>query len=484
MEHFDVLIVGAGLSGIGAAVHLQQRCPGKRYAILEGRAALGGTWDVFRYPGIRSDSDMHTLGYEFQPWREAKALADGPSILNYLQRTAREHGVDHHIRYRHSVRRASWSSAEARWTLEVERPDTGKSVQLSCNFLSMCAGYYSHRHGFTPEWADRERFRGTIVHPQAWPEALDYRGKKVVVIGSGATAVTLVPALARGGAEVVMLQRSPSWVLSVPARDPIANALVRVLPERMAYAATRFKNVRLQQLLYRTARARPAWMKKLLLGRVQKALGPDYDVGTHFTPRYDPWDQRLCFVPDDDLFDALRSGNASVVTDRVERFTERGLQLASGRELEADIVVTATGLELVVLGEVEVRVDGAVVDFADTWTYKGIMCSGVPNLVSTFGYVNASWTLRADLIAQWLCRLVTHMDRQGARIATPRLRPGDADMPARPWIEGFTPGYIQRSLHRFPKQGDREPWQNRQDYRHDQRALGTAPIADGVLAFE
>ncbi|HUI26685.1 MAG TPA: NAD(P)/FAD-dependent oxidoreductase, partial [Candidatus Kryptonia bacterium] len=467
VEHCDVIVVGAGLSGVGAAVHLETRCPGKSYVILEGRPSMGGTWDLFRYPGVRSDSDMHTLGYRFKPWREAKAIADGPSILSYVKETAAEYGVDRHIRYEHLATKAVWSSADATWTVEALRKDTGDTVRFTCNFLFMCAGYYSYRHGHTPEFEGRERFRGTIVHPQQWPEDLDYAGKRVVVIGSGATAMTLVPAMAKNVAHIVMLQRSPTYVVSRPDKDAIANALRRVLPEQWAYAITRWKNVALQQFFYGRTRTRPEKVKAKLIDMVRKELGPEYDVETHFTPSYNPWDQRLCLVPNSDLFEAIRSGKASIVTDHIERFTEHGILLKSGKELAADIIVTATGLSLVVLGEMQFVVDGAPVDFAQTWTYKGMMYSGVPNLVSTFGYINASWTLRADLTSEYVCRLLNHMDETGTRQVVPRLRETDHAMPVRPWIDQFSSGYMQRAMHRFPKQGDREPWINPQNYARD-----------------
>jgi cation diffusion facilitator CzcD-associated flavoprotein CzcO len=483
-EHFDVLIVGAGLSGVGAGVHLHQSCPGKTYAILEGRSSLGGTWDLFRYPGIRSDSDMHTLGYRFKPWREAKAIADGGAILKYVKETAAEYGVDRHIRFRHLATRATWSSADATWTVEAKRQDTGDTVRFTCNFLSLCAGYYSYREGHTPEFPDLDRFTGTIVHPQKWPEDLDYRGKRVVVIGSGATAMTLVPAMAPDVAHIVMLQRSPTYVVSRPDEDRIANALRRILPEHWAYGITRWKNVGLQQLLYRRTRTHPHHVKRKLLDMVKKELGPDYDVATHFTPTYNPWDQRLCLVPNSDLFASIRSGKASIVTDHIERFTEKGIKLKSGKELAADIIVTATGLNLVVLGEMQFAVDGAPVDFAKTWTYKGMMYSGVPNLVCTFGYINASWTLRADLTSEYVCRLLKHMDAVGARQVTPRLRPSDQGMPARPWIDSFSSGYMQRMMHRFPMQGDREPWINPQNYGRDKKMIRFGALEDGCLIFE
>ena len=482
-EHFDVLLVGAGLSGIGAAVHLKRRCPGKRYVILEGRPSMGGTWDLFRYPGIRSDSDMHTLGYSFKPWRDAKAIADGPAILRYVQETAAENGVDRHIRYGLRTTKASWSTDNATWTVEAQRTETGETVRFTGNFLLMCAGYYSYKKGYTPDFEGQEHFRGTIIHPQEWPEDLDYRGKKVVVIGSGATAMTLVPAMAKDVGHIVMLQRSPTYVISRPDKDIIANALRRILPEHWAYAITRWKNVALQQFIYNRTRTNPQQVKDKLLDMVRKELGPDYDVETHFTPRYNPWDQRLCLVPNSDLFEAIRSGKASMVTDEIDRFTETGIALRSGKHLDADMVVTATGLNLVVLGEMAFAVDGAPVDFAQTWTYKGMMYSGVPNLVSTFGYINASWTLRADLTAEYTCRLINHMDELGTRQVTPRLRDGDLDMPARPWIDGFSSGYMQRMMHRFPKQGDREPWINPQNYARDRKMIRFGSLEDGALVF-
>lgn len=483
MEHRDVIIVGAGLSGVGAAVHLQERCPRKSYLILEGRPRMGGTWDLFRYPGVRSDSDMHTLGYSFKPWREAKAIADGDAILKYVTETAADYAVDHHIRYEHVATRAEWSAADAAWTLQAVRKDTGETVRFRCNLLLMCAGYYSYRHGHTPEFPDRERFNGVIVHPQEWPQDLGYKDKRVVVIGSGATAMTLVPAMAKDAAHVVMLQRSPTYVVSRPDKDVVANTLRRVLPEAWAYAITRWKNVALQHFVYRRTRTHPDQVKARLLGMVRKELGPDYDVETHFTPRYDPWDQRLCLVPNGDLFAAIRSGKASVVTDHVDRFTKNGVRLASGRELVADIIVTATGLNLVMLGDMQFVVDGKPVEFAQTWTYKGMMYSDVPNLVSTFGYVNASWTLRADLTSEYVCRLLNHMDHTAARQVVPRLRPGDRDMPARPWIDQFSPNYMRRVMHQFPKQGDREPWLNPQNYVRDKKMIRHAPLEDGVLVF-
>ncbi len=482
MENADVIIVGAGLSGIGAACHLQRECPGRSYLILEGRDAMGGTWDLFRYPGIRSDSDMHTLGYDFKPWKDAKAIADGPAIREYIEETSRENDIDRHIRYRHRVTGVSWSSEDSSWTVTATRTDSGDSVQFQCNFLMMCAGYYSYRQGHTPDFPGRESFQGAVVHPQFWPEDLDYSGKKVVVIGSGATAMTLVPAMASKTASMTMLQRSPTYVISRPARDWIANTLRALLPDSWAYATTRWKNTSMQQWLYHRTRTNPQRIRKLLLDRVRKALGQEM-LEQHFTPSYNPWDQRLCLIPDEDLYEALNSGKASVVTDEIERFTEGGILLKSGRELEADIIVTATGLELVILGETEVTVDGKPIDFSKTWSYKGVMYSGVPNLISTFGYINASWTLRADLTAEYGCRLLNHMQERGATRVVPELRPGEADMPARDWIEDFSSGYMQRMMHQFPRQGDREPWINPQDYRRDRKMFREAELEDGALVF-
>ena len=476
---FDVLVVGAGLSGVGAGCHLQARCPGLGYAILEAREAIGGTWDLFRYPGVRSDSDMHTLGYAFQPWRGTNAIADGPSILGYVRETAAEHGVDRRVRFRHRVRRASWSSAEARWTVEAERTDTGEAVRFTCGFLLMCSGYYSYAEGHAPDFPGADRFRGRIVHPQFWPEDLDHAGKRVVVVGSGATAVTIVPEMAKAAAHVTMLQRSPTYVVPLPSEDRIADWLRRRLPAKLAHRIARWKNVALSAFFYRLARRRPEQTKRRIVAMAQRALGPDHDVGTHFAPRYKPWDQRLCVAPDADLFEAIRRGRASVVTDHVEAFTETGIRLRSGRELQADIVVTATGLKLNLLGAVELEVDGRRVELSEAMAYKGALLSGVPNLAAVFGYTNASWTLKADLVCEYVCRLLNHMRRRGYAAVVPRRDPAVGEEP----LLDFSSGYVQRALHTLPKQGSRRPWQLRQNYALDLLALRFGAIEDGVLEF-
>ena len=482
-EHVDVVVVGAGLSGIGAGYHLQTMSPDRSYVILEGRESLGGTWDLFKYPGVRSDSDMHTLGFSFKPWTEAKSIADGPSILQYLKQTVAQFGIDKHIRYGQLVTQAQWSSDDAQWTVTATNKATGVSNTITCSFLFMCSGYYSYKKGHTPEFTGRERFKGTVVHPQEWPLDLDYAGKRVVVIGSGATAVTIVPSMADKAAHVTMLQRSPTYMVSRPDHDVLANRLRKVLPPKMAYNLTRFKNTWRQQLVYNKTRTDPDKVKQLLLGGIQLELGADYDIAKHFTPAYNPWDQRLCLVPNGDFFKSMREGKASVVTDHITSFTETGIQLASGEHLDADIIITATGLELVTLGEMDFYVDGNQVDFAKTWTYKGFAYSDIPNMASTFGYINASWTLRSDLTAEYVCRLLNHMRKKGVAQCTPRLREQDRNMKERPWIDGFSSGYMQRMMHRMPRQGDHEPWINPQNYRRDKKMFKHSPIDDGVMQF-
>jgi cation diffusion facilitator CzcD-associated flavoprotein CzcO len=478
MEHVDVMIVGAGLSGIGAACQLSMACPNKSFAILEGRDAIGGTWDLFRYPGVRSDSDMYTLGYRFRPWRDAKAIADGPAILNYIRDTASEFGVDKEILYGHRVKQASWSSDDARWTVDVQTRDS--ATQFTCNFLYLCTGYYDYENGYTPEWKGTERFRGQIIHPQKWPENLDYKNKRVVVIGSGATAVTLVPAMAEKAEHVTMLQRSPTYIMTLPAEDRVANVLRRVFPERFSYALTRWKNVGLQMFFYVLSKKRPQTMKRLLAKGVRTELGEEYDI-THFTPTYDPWDQRLCLVPDSDLFRVIREGGASIVTDEIETFTETGLLLKSGKELHADIIVTATGLNLKLMAGLQLVVDSAPVDLSKTVAYKGMMYSDVPNSASAFGYTNASWTLKCDLTAEYVCRILNYMDGHGYRQCTPRLT--DPSIKKERVLD-FTSGYVERAIHTLPSQGSKTPWRLHQNYVKDLSMLRYGRVDDGTMEFK
>ena len=480
IEHFDVLVVGAGISGISAGYHFQTECPQRTYAILEGRDTLGGTWDLFRYPGIRSDSDMYTLGYSFRPWTSPKAIADGPSILKYLRETAEAYGIDRHIRFGHRVTRAEWSSKEARWTVTVQRGEAREETRFTCSFFVVCAGYYDYDAGYTPHFEGTERFRGRIVHPQKWTSDVAYEGKRVIVIGSGATAVTLVPELAKKAAHVTMLQRSPTYVIARPAEDSIANWLRGHLPERIAYSISRWKNVLLGMMFFVLSKHAPQFVRKLIQGEVRRQLGASYDVEKHFSPRYNPWDQRLCLVPDGDLFAAIKTGRASVVTDHIETFTEKGIRLRSGEELEADLIVTATGLALKVLGGVELTVDEDRVDLAKTMSYKGMMYTGVPNLASCIGYTNASWTLKCDLTCAYVCRLLNHMAQGGYRRCTPRV--SDPGITPEPWID-FSSGYVQRSIHLFPKQGSRAPWRLYQNYALDTLSLGFLPVEDGAMDF-
>lgn len=478
-EHFDVLIVGAGLSGIGAAYHLQKECPRKTYLILEAREAIGGTWDLFRYPGVRSDSDMYTLGYRFRPWTDAKSMADGPSILQYIRETAHEYGIDRKIRYRHRAQVASWSSADARWTIEVAAPEE-RTVRLTCSFLYMCSGYYDYAEGYMPGWPGMERFKGKIVHPQQWPQDLHYRDQRVIVIGSGATAVTLVPAIAQTARHVVMLQRSPSYVLQLPSQDRIAQWLHGKVPRSLAYLLVRWKNVFMSMYLFTSARRKPEKTKQWLMGLAQKALGPDYDVQKHFSPRYNPWDQRLCFIPDGDLFRAIRDGRASLVTDEIDTFTEKGLLLRAGEELQADIIVTATGLKLQLLGSMRVCVDAQPFQLSRALAYKGMMYNDVPNLASSFGYTNASWTLKSDLTAEYVCRLLNYMDAHGYDACTPRRR--DPSITERPAVD-LTSGYIQRARDVLPKQGSKRPWRLHQNYLLDMLEFRFASVNDGTIEF-
>ena len=476
-KHYDIIVVGAGLSGIGAAWHLQKHCPDKSFTILEGRDTIGGTWDLFRYPGIRSDSDMFTLGYGFRPWRQAKTIADGPSIKDYVIETARDCGVDKKIQFNHWITRLDWSSDDAKWT--VTATHEGREVTFTCNFLFMCSGYYRYAEGYTPDFADADKFRGRIVHPQHWPEDLDYAGKEVVVIGSGATAVTLIPSMADETAHITMLQRSPTYMISMPSVSPLAKFLSRLLPKSLVYRIMRWQRIVMQQFLFKRARAKPEKVKEFLLDQTREALGPDYDVETHFTPNYNPWEQRLCLVPDDDLFQTIKSGKASVVTDHIEAFTENGVRLRSGRELEADIIITATGLILEALGGADVTVDGQQIKPSDTYTYNGFMYSDIPNLASVFGYTNASWTLRADLVSEHVCRLINHMDETGQNIVTPKIKnPATAPEP----FMDLAAGYVKRAAAIMPKQAE-APWRHPHDYAKDVMSLRYGKIDHDALVF-
>ncbi|WP_420607233.1 flavin-containing monooxygenase [Novosphingopyxis sp.] len=479
VRHVDVLIVGAGISGIGMAVHLQRDCPGNSYAILERRADLGGTWDLFQYPGIRSDSDMHTLGFDFEPWTEQKAIADGPSIRSYLHRIADERGIKRHIRFGQKVMTAQWSSETARWTLEAAGED-GAHTYHSARYLYLASGYYDYDEGHEPEFPGRTSFGGQIVHPQFWPDDLDYAGKRVVVIGSGATAVTLVPAIAKQAAQVTMLQRTPTWYAIRPSEDALANGLRRILPDTWAYKLVRARNVLLQRFFFNRARAKPDKVGEFLHGKIREALGGEMDEKT-FTPPYNPWEQRLCLVPDADLFEALKKGDAQIVTDHIDRFDADGIRLKSGEHLAADIVVTATGLKLAVAGKIAFAIDGKPVDWSQHVYYKGAMFSNIPNLAAVFGYVNASWTLKADIVARYVCRLIAAVEAEGADYAIPHLAPEDEGEPEAAF--DFSSGYFQRAMDILPRNGAAQPWKLNQDYLLDRKILLKDPVDDGVLVF-
>lgn len=477
----DVLIIGAGLSGIGAACYLKQRCPDRSFMILEGRERMGGTWDLFRYPGIRSDSDMFTLGYAFKPWTNPKAIADGPDILSYIKETAAEYEVERAIHYNQRVVSANWDSGEAMWTVEVTNGASGDTRQVKCNFVYSCTGYYSYDNPYTPEFEGTQDFGGELFHAQHWPEGLDYRDKNVVVVGSGATAVTVVPEVAQEAAQTIMLQRSPTYMGSVPQKDEMAIKLRKWLPESWVYHLTRWKKVLMQMVIFNLARSRPQMMNRVLIGRVREELGEDYDVKTHFTPRYNVWDERLCAVPNGDMFAAIREKRVEVVTDQIDRFTPGGLLLKSGRELEADIVVLATGLNLLFLGGIELTVDGKAVTPGEHYVYRGMMLSGVPNLAQAFGYTNSSWTLKADLTAEYVCRLLNHMRKAGKRSATPVV--GAEGVEEVPMLD-FTSGYVQRSVETFPKQGGNHPWRVYQNYYKDLVSLRFSSLKDDALKLD
>jgi cation diffusion facilitator CzcD-associated flavoprotein CzcO len=479
--YFDVLIIGAGISGISAARHLQTDSPKKTFAILEGRSNIGGTWDLFKYPGIRSDSDMYTLGFRFRPWTSTKAIADGPSIMQYLNETVDEYGLRQHIRFGERVKKVSWSSANALWTLEVQHEGNPATQLYTCNFLSVCAGYYNYEQGYTPAFEGTERFKGILVHPQKWPEALDYTGKRVIVIGSGATAVTLVPELAKKAAHVTMLQRSPTYIFSMPDVDKLANRLNKYLPNKLSYMLIRWKNILMSTFFYRFSRNYPEFAKRMMIKGVEKELGPGFNMEKDFTPSYNPWDQRVCLVPNSDMFIAIKQGRASVVTDHIATFTENGLLLKSGKELQADIIVTATGLNVQLLGGIEVWVDGKKMDSGKTVAYKSMMFSDIPNLIMAFGYTNASWTLKVDLSNQYMCRLLNYMDKHNYHSCTPRQN--DPTLQLRPFTD-FSPGYITRQLEHLPKQGTRKPWVLKQNYLFDLMNIRYGDIENEVLEFK
>ena len=479
-NHFDVIIVGAGISGIDAAYHVQTYCRGKSYAILEGRDAIGGTWDLFRYPGIRSDSDMYTFGYSFRPWQSSTAIAHGESIRSYIRETAEAYGIDRNIRFRHQVKSAAWSSDDALWTLEVERGPNREPARFTCNFLFGCAGYYDYAQGYAPEFPGEQKFRGRVIHPQKWPDDLDYAGKRVVVIGSGATAVTIIPVMAETAAHVTMLQRSPTYVVARPSEDALANSLRRYLPVNLAFAVVRWRNVLRGLWFYNLCRRKPEEVKQWIVDQVGLMLGADYDVKTHFTPRYNPWDQRLCLAPDADFFRAVKSGKAEIVTDQIETFTETGIRLQSGRELAADVIVTATGLKLQMLGGIQLTVDGKPVKFGETMNFRGTLLSDVPNFANVFGYTNASWTLKSDLVSAYVARLINYMDRHGYDQCTPRRR--DPSAVPEPFLD-LTSGYIKRAQDQLPRQGSKKPWRLYQNYVLDLISLRYGPVSDSALEF-
>ena len=480
-KKIDVLVVGAGLSGIGAGYHLQKKCPETSFLILEGRENIGGTWDLFKYPGVRSDSDMYTLGYNFKPWKEQEAIADAPSILKYLNETVEEFNLKSKIRFGKYVKKARWSSDSNQWTVDIEDKKTGKFSQILCSFIFMCSGYYSYKEGYTPHFEGKENFKGDIIHPQKWDPSFDYSNKKIVVIGSGATAVTIVPEMAKTAKHVTMLQRSPTYVVAAPERDNLANKLRKYLPLKFTYWLIRWRNILRQQYYFRLCKKYPKGVKNVIIREVKKKLGNDFDVKTHFTPKYNPWDQRMCLVPDGDLFEQINQGKASVVTDHIKNFTENGILLKSGKELKADVIITATGLNLEMLSTVEFFIDNKSVDISKTVTYKGMMYSGIPNLASTFGYTNASWTLGADLTSEYVCRVINHMKRNNYDVVCPKPNIG---IEADPDYLNLTSGYIKRSINIFPKQGKKAPWRNNQNYLIDIFQMKYGRIDDGEISFE
>lgn len=485
-EHFDVLIAGAGISGVGAAYHLAKQCPGTTFVALETQKTFGGTWSTHRYPGIRSDSDLHTFGYSFKPWTSAP-IASAAEILKYMGEVIEENDLGRHIRYQHTITSAKWSSTENLWTIDAVRADTGEQLRFTANFFWMCQGYYRHTEGYTPAWKDMAKFKGPIVHPQKWPEDLDYKNKRVIVIGSGATAATLIPAMAKDTAHITMLQRSPTYFRTGRNAIEITETLRQLqVDEKWIHEITRRKILFDQDAFTRKTFEEPEAARKDLLSAVEAYLGKDYDIATHFTPRYRPWRQRIAFIPDGDLFQGIKSGKASVVTDEIDRFTEKGILLKSGKELEADIIITATGFNLSANGDIDFAVDGKKLDFADTVTYRGMMFTGVPNLVWVFGYFRASWTLRVDLVADFVCRMLKHMKDTGTRKVTPQLRAEDHNMPLLPWIdpENFNPGYMMRGMHLMPKRGDKPEWQHNQDYWAEKDEFPNIDLKDKTFAYD
>ncbi|MFT6115944.1 MAG: monooxygenase [Candidatus Pseudothioglobus sp.] len=478
--HVDVLIIGAGISGIGAAYHLQKHCPDKTYAIIEAREAVGGTWDLFRYPGIRSDSDMYTFGFNFKPWNSAKAISPGNEIREYVTEAASENGIDKHIEFGHKVIEANWCSNASRWQSTVKDVKTGEVQVVTSRFFFSCGGYYNYEQGYTPDFPNQEAFTGPVIHPQHWPKDLDYAGKKIIVIGSGATAVTLVPTLAETAASVTMLQRSPTYIASRPAEDALANKMRARLPQKLAYGISRWKNILMGMFIFRYARKNPGKFKHFLVAEIDKLLGPDFDVKKHFSPSYKPWDQRICLVPDADLFTAIKKGTAAVVTDHIKTFTPTGIELESGEHLAADIIVTATGLNAEIFSGMQLSVDDVLVKPSDTFVYKGMMLSGMPNFAFTIGYTNASWTLKSDLVGEYVCRLLNHMDSTDTDYCMPVL-------PAQGLVEepmmDFTSGYVLRSKDKMPRQGNAKPWKLYQNYVLDKITLGMGSVVDDSMTF-